>query len=427
MRFVGPGKTGCDTFIWEVSAVPVFTALLALFATLSAHPGTYLATGAKGTQVVAVQTALHDAGAAIAEDGIYGPRTASAVTSFQTHHGIRGDGRVDLATAEAMVAAFLPTTVLHQGSTGVTVDALQSLLVMDGSKIAVDGDFGPLTEAAVTHFQKDHDLTIDGVVGPQTWSGLADPEVTVASGDTLATLSAPYGISPLTVAKANGINANLIYPGEVIWFPVFIPGATVTSGGSGSSSGTSTGTSSGSSSSKSSSSSSSASTPPTTKKAAWGGAATPSISLAFYGPPDSVLLAGVAKMGIPVTVFLSAKPTSAVPSAITVGVDALAGSGWRKVASALKSSATPLLALAKAGSAAGPALWSDGLTPVVSGTIASGTSAQAIAQEIVAGAAGGELEAIPLTASGLRAAETAVSELRSEGYVLKSAATLYGF
>jgi peptidoglycan hydrolase-like protein with peptidoglycan-binding domain len=35
--------------------------------------------------------------------------------------------------------------------------------------IAVDGDFGPLTEQAVRDFQASEDIDSDGIVGPITW------------------------------------------------------------------------------------------------------------------------------------------------------------------------------------------------------------------------------------------------------------------
>jgi cell wall-associated NlpC family hydrolase len=60
------------------------------------------------------------------------------------------------------------------GSTGDTVKTLQKLLNAMGArpKLAIDGDFGPLTLSAVIAFQKAHSLVADGIVGPKTWTAL---------------------------------------------------------------------------------------------------------------------------------------------------------------------------------------------------------------------------------------------------------------
>jgi peptidoglycan hydrolase-like protein with peptidoglycan-binding domain len=36
----------------------------------------------------------------------------------------------------------------------------------------VDGDFGPATAGAVRQLQSSRHLTVDGIIGPQTWSYL---------------------------------------------------------------------------------------------------------------------------------------------------------------------------------------------------------------------------------------------------------------
>jgi putative chitinase len=62
--------------------------------------------------------------------------------------------------------------VLSRGSKGDAVAKLQNLLRNLNFAVAVDGDFGPGTEVAVTRFQSENDLDADGVVGPQTWAEL---------------------------------------------------------------------------------------------------------------------------------------------------------------------------------------------------------------------------------------------------------------
>ncbi|HEX3540078.1 MAG TPA: peptidoglycan-binding domain-containing protein [Acidimicrobiales bacterium] len=62
---------------------------------------------------------------------------------------------------------------LQINAKGDAVKQLQGLLKAAGfDPGGIDGDFGPLTEGAVEKFQQAHGLTVDGVVGPQTWGAL---------------------------------------------------------------------------------------------------------------------------------------------------------------------------------------------------------------------------------------------------------------
>lgn len=70
----------------------------------------------------------------------------------------------------AQPEATLPT--LHRGAKGEVVAGLQRMLRGLGFALAVDGDFGPATELAVTQFQQAKTLEADGVVGAKTWAAL---------------------------------------------------------------------------------------------------------------------------------------------------------------------------------------------------------------------------------------------------------------
>jgi len=72
--------------------------------------------------------------------------------------------------------ARLDPDTIKKGDKGSGVKLAQSILKDSGLPTwdpgAVDGDFGPLTEMAVKNFQSDHTLTIDGIVGENTWRAL---------------------------------------------------------------------------------------------------------------------------------------------------------------------------------------------------------------------------------------------------------------
>ncbi len=62
--------------------------------------------------------------------------------------------------------------VLSEGATGAAVVLMQQKLDNRGAHLTADGNFGPLTLAALKAFQVTAHLTADGVCGPLTWAAL---------------------------------------------------------------------------------------------------------------------------------------------------------------------------------------------------------------------------------------------------------------
>ncbi len=77
-------------------------------------------------------------------------------------------------------AGFVATRTLRQRLKGKDVEVLQALLnakvptaqLPKGKKLGVDGDFGPNTHKAVETYQRLNGLSVDGVVGKNTWTRL---------------------------------------------------------------------------------------------------------------------------------------------------------------------------------------------------------------------------------------------------------------
>ena len=77
------------------------------------------------------------------------------------------------ATTASADGCYTWGRTLSQGMTGEDVRQLQirvSGYPGYGSAIALDGDFGPATKAAVTRFQQAYGLGADGIAGPATFS-----------------------------------------------------------------------------------------------------------------------------------------------------------------------------------------------------------------------------------------------------------------
>ncbi|GGA32778.1 peptidoglycan-binding protein [Okeania sp. KiyG1] len=81
------------------------------------------------------------------------------------------------------VSSSFSLPVLRNGSNGSDVTLIQRLLNNAGyGSLVEDGIFGVRTDAAVKQFQKDRSLTVDGIVGSQTWGALLPP--TIARGSS---------------------------------------------------------------------------------------------------------------------------------------------------------------------------------------------------------------------------------------------------
>ncbi len=128
----------------------------------------------------------------LAVDGIVGPETSAAMRSgtraVAASSGVRSDA-VD----------FTPSEGEGEGS-GNAVSRLQYAL-----HLPTDGDFGPETEAAVRRLQARHGMTVDGIVGPATWSvlGVSGEETLTPPASAIASADHHSG-STATVADTEG-------------------------------------------------------------------------------------------------------------------------------------------------------------------------------------------------------------------------------
>lgn len=127
--------------------------------------------GYRNAAVRMLQYLLNDRGVVLTVDGIFGPRTETAVRGFQAAGGLQQDGIVGEMTWSRLIRT------IQEGSSGAAVKAIQVILGRIVAQVQVDGVFGAETQAAATKFQADHGLQQDGIVGPQTWRALANMAV----------------------------------------------------------------------------------------------------------------------------------------------------------------------------------------------------------------------------------------------------------
>ena len=172
------------------------------------YPGSPLRQGDSGTAVFTLQRQLNRIAkdypffGKLTVDGVFGPRMVSTVKTFQRQFNLTADGVVgrqtwykisyiyvsvkDLAelTSEGETSSGTLSdgswggTALRTGSTGSAVEQVQfwlNTLAQYESvlpSLAVDGRYGAATASAVRAFQRRYGLTVDGVVGRETWNAI---------------------------------------------------------------------------------------------------------------------------------------------------------------------------------------------------------------------------------------------------------------
>jgi peptidoglycan hydrolase-like protein with peptidoglycan-binding domain len=148
--------------------------------------GRVLKTGSTGDDVTVLQTLLNKLPSSIAlpvaVDGIFGTATQASVKKFQGYFGLTVDGIVGKNTflyfGQVTGSNAFGSRTLRKGSSGSDVTILQNRLAGYLKKYATalggpaDGQFGSKTEAAVKLFQGDNGLTVDGIVGRNTFNKL---------------------------------------------------------------------------------------------------------------------------------------------------------------------------------------------------------------------------------------------------------------
>jgi peptidoglycan hydrolase-like protein with peptidoglycan-binding domain len=126
-------------------------------------------------QVRSLQYLLRARGASVSVDGVFGPRTRTAVVAFQRSRHLVVDGVAGTRTWRALIIT------VRLGSRGDAVRAVQDQInfrnLKDGHSVNVDGIFGPRTRSNVIELQRGFaslipGSAVDGIVGPDTWQML---------------------------------------------------------------------------------------------------------------------------------------------------------------------------------------------------------------------------------------------------------------
>jgi peptidoglycan hydrolase-like protein with peptidoglycan-binding domain len=111
-------------------------------------------------------------------DGIFGPKTKTAVIEFQQSAGLTQDGIVGPLTWGKLEQGFSMPPTLSEGSQSPVVQKLQQVYNEGRGQFApagdptlvTDGIYGPQTKSVTEAVQAENHIGVDGIVGLQTWA-----------------------------------------------------------------------------------------------------------------------------------------------------------------------------------------------------------------------------------------------------------------
>ncbi|NLJ80734.1 MAG: LysM peptidoglycan-binding domain-containing protein [Firmicutes bacterium] len=113
--------------------------------------------------------------------------------------------------------------VLRFGDNGADVRRLQDFLSRQGYDLGEEERYGYLTRDAVSQFQREHGLRVDGIAGPQFFDLIRQKGLPsrrrvhlVQPGETLESIAGSYGLDPGAFGCSNRLKQ--IYPGRRLVF-----------------------------------------------------------------------------------------------------------------------------------------------------------------------------------------------------------------
>ena len=108
-------------------------------------------------------------------------------------------------------ATVLPFPLVRKGDQNHPVKTLQYLLRARGHTVTVDGIFGPKTDAAVRAFQQQKGLSVEEVVGPNTWWALIITVKKGSQGDAVRGVQEEFQFRNLSGDPGTGLAVDGIF------------------------------------------------------------------------------------------------------------------------------------------------------------------------------------------------------------------------